>query len=183
MRNTFRLGDDVEGELAALPPDGHGLTFLPFVAGERAPGWAADARAVISGLALHHRPIDLLRAGLEAVAYRFALIHERMREAAPAVESFVASGGALLRSPAWMQIMADVFGRPVIASGEAEAASRGAALLGLEALGAIPRVEDVPSSFGTTFVPDPGRREKYREGLARHRALYDRLVAGKPASA
>src|SRR5579859_7267508 len=46
-RKTFRLGepDAVEKELAAMEPDAHGLTFLPFLAGERSPGWAEIGRA------------------------------------------------------------------------------------------------------------------------------------------
>ena len=50
----------------------------------------------------------------------------------------IASGGALLHSPAWTQIMADTLGRPVIASTEHEASCRGAALYALERIGAIP---------------------------------------------
>src|SRR6185436_17883458 len=61
LRETLALGDPdrIEAEVAALPPDGHGLTLLPFLAGERSPGWVAQARAAISGLSLATRPIEI----------------------------------------------------------------------------------------------------------------------------
>jgi gluconokinase len=178
LRETLRLGDPeaTERELAALPPDGHGLSVLPFLAGERSTGWVPTARAAVSGMSLSTRPIDILRAGLETVAYRFALVHELLAEACPAADEVVATGGALLHSPTWIQIMADVLGVPVRRSAEAEASSRGAALLALEALGILPTLADAPAGFGDTVEPDRERTARYRDGLARHRQLYDALI-------
>lgn len=176
VRRTFRLPEDAEGEIAAMSPDAHGLTFLPLLAGERSPGWAPDARGAIAGLRMATRPLDILRAALEAVACRFALIHRRLgigREA-------VASGGALLRSPAWMQILADALGIPVVASGESEASCRGAALLVLEALGEVAGLEDLPARPGRRFEPDPARRDMYARALERQERYY-RLLVSAPA--
>jgi gluconokinase len=178
LRDTLRLADPetVEAELAAMAPDAHGLTVLPFLAGERSTGWVAQARAAVVGLSLATRPLDVLRAGLETVAYRFALVHARLRQACPALRTVVATGGALLASPAWIRIMADVIGLPVTPSAEAEASSRGAALLALEALGALGSAEDAPAGLGEPVDPDPARHARYQAGLARHRALYDALI-------
>ena len=110
------------------------------------------------------------------MAYRFALIHARLQEACPDVRQVVATGGALVASPVWVGIMADVLGMPVTASAEAEASSRGAALLALEALGMLPSLEAVPAGLGPTVRPDPARHARYRDGLARHRQLYDVLI-------
>lgn len=179
LMQTLGLGpaSDVEREVAALEPDAHGLTVLPFIAGERSPGWAAEARAVFSGLNLGTRPIDLFRAGLESVALRFAALHELIREAAPEAREVVATGGALLGSPAWMQILADALGCPITASAEGEASSRGAALLALEALGMIPGLESVPARFGRTLEADPARHRKYAAALERQKRLYEAVVA------
>jgi gluconokinase len=122
------------------------------------------------------RPIDVLRAGLETVAYRFALIHAELREACPAIGEVIATGGALLASPAWTAMMADALGVPLTPSTEAEGSSRGAALLASEALGLIPSLDAVAASRGPTIPPDPSRHARYRAGLARHRALYDLLI-------
>ncbi|MBI3003165.1 MAG: gluconokinase [candidate division NC10 bacterium] len=179
LQETLRLGaqEEIERDLAALPPDGHGLTCLPFLAGERSPGWAARARGALVGLSLGTRPIEILQAALEAIAYRFALIRELLGQILPGSVEVIASGGALLRSPAWMQMMADVLGEPVTASGEPEASSRGAALLALEALGHLRDLAAAPAALGRTFAPEPAKHQRYREALKRHRALYEALVA------
>ncbi len=179
MRNSLRLGsaEDVEREVAGLEPDSHGLTFLPFLAGERSPGWSAEARASLTGLGLHTRPIHIFRAGLESVALRFAVLYELIGRTAPQAGEVVASGGALLGSPAWMQILADALGCPVTASAEAEASSRGASLLALEALGAVAGADSFPARFGRTFMPDPARHEIYLKALERQKRLYGVLVA------
>lgn len=67
LRQTLQLGEPAatEAALAALPPDGHGLTVLPFVAGERSPGWAGDVPASIHGMTLATTPLAILRASLE----------------------------------------------------------------------------------------------------------------------
>jgi gluconokinase len=178
MRATLQLDalPDLEKEIAAMAPDAHGLTMLPFLAGERSPGWAADARGAISGLSLSTHPTDILRAGLEAIAYRFALIHQRLDAVATAHADVVASGGALLGSPAWMGIMADVLGRRVVASGEREASSRGAALLALEALGLLPHIDAAHTAFSATYQPDTERHARYQQAIARQAGLYDLLV-------
>jgi gluconokinase len=121
LNEMLELPPNTEAELVKMEPTAHGLTFLPFIAGERAPGWHDHAQATITGLTLHSRPIDLLRAGLESVAYRFALIHQSIAPQLPEDHQIIASGSGLLSSPAWMLIMADVLNRPLIASAEREA--------------------------------------------------------------
>lgn len=181
LLETLRLTErpsDLEQALGSLEPDGHGLTLLPFIAGERSPGWAAEARVTITGLNLHTRPIDLLRAALESVALRFVVLHDLIRKAVPQVREVVATGGALLASPAWMQILADALGCPLAASTESEASSRGAALLALESLGLM-RVEEAGAGTGRVYEPDPGRHQRYRSALKRQIRLYEAVV-GKP---
>lgn len=178
MKQTLQLGqpEETERALEAMKPDGHGLTVLPLLAGERSPGWAGDARAAIIGLSLSTTPLDILRASLEAVAYRFALIAQGICNRADCTHRFIASGGGLLHSPAWMQIFADVLGRPVVASAEPEATSRGAALLALEALKLVPAVETVPAADGAVYQPNPAHQERYRAAIARQQHLYDLLI-------
>jgi gluconokinase len=182
LYDTLRLGppEEVERELAAMEPDVHGLTILPFLAGERSPGWATNAVGSVVGLRWHTRPIDIFRAGLEAVACRFALLHELLGLVLPEEHQLFATGGALLRSPAWLQIMADALGRPVVVTEELEASGRGAALLALEALGALPDLASVPVALGPTYHPNPARHARYRAAVARQRELYETLVVRDP---
>lgn len=167
---------ELEVELAAMEPDAHGLTVLPFLAGERCPGWRGDARAAIVGLSWSTRPAEIVRAGLEAVAYRFALIHELLADVLPAQHEVLATGGALLASRTWTQIIADVLGRPVLASREDEATSRGAALLAWKALGLLGELDATPPRVGSLFEPDPRRYQVYQAARERQAALYDRLI-------
>jgi gluconokinase len=87
----------------------------------------------------------------------------------------VASGGALLHSAAWTEMMAEALGRPVITCLEDEASSRGAALLALERLGAIGHVRDLPAATGAAFSPIDANHKIYEDALARQRRLYTKL--------
>ena len=178
MQRSLQLGDaaQIEATVSALLPDSHGLTILPFLAGERSPDWAGNVRATIHGLTTSTTPFEILRASMEAVAYRFALIQERICEKPECEHRLIASGGALLHSPAWMQIFADVLGRTVVASAEPEATSRGAALLALRSMGAIPSVESVPADDGAVYEPDAAHHATYQAAIARQRQLYDRVI-------
>jgi gluconokinase len=179
LRNTLRLPDPEETErlLSAMEPDSHGITFLPLLAGERGPGWADLANGTVSGLAMSSKPVEILRAAMEAVAFRFAIIAEIIETASPGEKEVVASGGGLLHSPTWTRIMADTLGRPVTLSGVREASSRGAALIALEALGG-PEIEAARAPLGETFKPDQSRHEIYRNALDRQRRLYDSVLGG-----
>jgi gluconokinase len=178
LRKTTRLPDTEEAErlVTQMRPDSHGLTFLPLLAGERGPGWADHAHGIIAGLSMATRPSQILRAALEGVALRFALIAEILDSAIPGERRVIATGGGLLGSRAWTQIMADALDKPITASAVEEASSRGAALLVLEAMGEIETLEGVEASLGETFEPDSERHEVYRSALARQHKLYDAAV-------
>ena len=166
--------ESLQAQLAALEPDAHGLTVLPFWSGERSIGWRAEARGGIFGLRQDTTNLDIIRAALEGIAYRFALIANDLDEIAPGA-AIVATGNALRSSPAWLRIITDVLGRPVLFGGAPEASIRGAALLALEAVGKIANIEAVPVLVDEVFEPDMQRHARYREGLARQQDLYERL--------
>ncbi len=178
LTETLKLRSlsEVEQALTKMEPDAHGLTILPFLAGERAPGWAGHARATIHGLSLATTPLEILRAGLEAVAYRIAIVFELLRQLLPSEPQIVASGGALLHSPSWLQIMADTLGRPVAVSEVQEASGRGAALLALEALGILKDLSEVPHFVGPVFDPNFKRHKRYLRAIERQKALYEKLI-------
>ncbi len=156
-----------EGSLLERDPDEHGLTFLPFLGGERSTGWNPDAKGAISGLTFDTTPLDLRQAALEGVAFRFAAIADLLPEA----EELIATGGALLADPEWIQVMADALARPVTASAVAEASLRGAAVAILERLG-----YQAPSApLGDVFHPREARAEAYRSARERQQRLYEEL--------
>ncbi len=182
LRETLRLPEPGETEalVSRMKPDAHGLTFLPLLAGERGPDWADEANGTVAGISMSTKPVEILRAAMEAVALRFALIAERLDEAFPEGaedRAIVASGGGIENSPAWAGMVADALGKPVTVSGVAEASSRGAALLAIEALGG-PKVEEFDAPLGETHEPDQERHEVYRGALERQKGLYEAVMRG-----
>ncbi len=181
LRETLQLppGDQLEKELADRQPAAHGLTVLPFVAGERAPGWKGSARASLVDFTLNTRPIDIVQAALEGIAYRFAIIYGRIKPyLGENKQQIIASGGGLLRSPAWLQIMADVLDQPIIALAEHELTSRGVALLALEELGLIDQPSARAAETGQTYLPNAERHQRHQAALARQIAVYGQLLGG-----
>ncbi len=180
-----RLLDSTPARLEAaakdLPPDGHGLTVLPFLAGERGPGYRADARGTIAGLGLGSSGAELHLAVLEAIAFRFASLDARLAGTAAEPIDVTASGGALAKSPLWTAIIAAALGRTIRHSTEGEASSRGAALLALTAAGVIGAPADVPPPASVAVVPDPHRVDAYRRAAVRQAALYATLLGRQAA--
>ena len=103
--------DEVEAEIETLEPDSHGLTFLPFLAGERSTGYHENAKGAILGLTQHTGAVEITQAAMESVAFRFAKIVENLEDFTK-LETIIASGGALRESPVWTQTIADVFSLP-----------------------------------------------------------------------
>jgi gluconokinase len=164
LEKTLRLHDPL---LEA--PHAHGLTFLPLLGGERSPGWNSHATGAVAGLAFDTTPADLYQAALEGIAYRLAEIAALL----PEVRTVVATGHALLASPDWIRLCADVLGRPTTASAVSEGSARGAAVYALERLGAHPD----PAPLGATYQPEPERTELHAAARERQRDLYQRLFS------
>jgi gluconokinase len=115
---------------AALPATASGITMLPFLAGERSPSWHDNATAVFLGLTQATTPADLLRAGMEAVAYRLAAIYDHLEPLAADDFQILVNGGAIVDSPPWLQIIADVLGHALIPGDPgSETTARGAAMM------------------------------------------------------
>ncbi|MDX1991368.1 MAG: gluconokinase [bacterium] len=178
-RRTFQveqLGalDDV---LLSRQADGHGLTMLPLLAGERSPGWRADAVGAVVGLRLSTTPLDLLQAAMESVALRLALVAGQLQPLSAVNVGVVASGGALTRSQAWIQMIADALNRPIAPAVEPEITARGTALLALQVLdGLDPALH--PPQLETAVQPRPEAVTRMQAALQRQIALYNTLYPG-----
>ena len=177
MKQTLQLPDPAETEkqIAAMSPGAHGLTMLPYFAGERSTGWRSDARAAIAGMGVATTPVHILRAALESVALQFRNIYDIMQGSIATPERIIASGGALLHSPAWTSMMADALSRPVLACLEPEATARGAALLALERMGVVGDLRAAPPRTGQVYEPVASHWAIYSDELQRQRVLYHRL--------
>lgn len=172
LLRTLRLTNDrIEEAMQGAVPAAHGLTFLPNLAGERSPGFAPHAVGAVAGLTSATTADDIALAGLESVAIQLAQIDRTLDEVLSGAKRLVASGTALLKSPAWMQMIADATGRPVAPARTKEASSRGAALFAAEWLGVDRRPAREPA-FGRVFMPRRPRANAYAEIEARQSALY-----------
>jgi xylulokinase len=178
------LRDVVGGDYARLTaeaaewgPGVDGLTFLPYLQGERTPHADPFARGAFVGLSLGHDRGALVRAVLEGVAYGLRDSLELLRGLGVRAETARASGGGA-RSDLWLRIVASVLGIPIERTAVEEGAAYGAALLGAvaagefadvgEAVGACVRVRDV-------VEPDPAWQAVYEERYPRFRELYPAL--------
>lgn len=160
--------DELTALAAKIDPDSHGLTMLPFLAGERAPSWDDSLDGALLGLTLATTTADVFRATLESTAYRFAAIHDDLMTYAERDYEIHANGGAILASPLWTQILADTLGAEIHAlDADAEASARGAAICALESLGVISTLDPDSPGVVRTYHPDRSRGVIYQR--ARHR--------------
>jgi gluconokinase len=169
LRRSLRIGPEADEALRLREPGEHGLVVLPLPGGERSPGWDAGARGAIAGLSYDTTPLDLFHATLEGIALRFGELADHL----PEVREVVVAGGSMARAAAWLQVLADALGLPVVRSGVDEASARGAAVLALERLGLRP----APAPVAERYEPRPERTEAYRALRERQRALYAATVA------
>ena len=159
-------------EASSVAPDGHGLTVLPLLAGERSPSWNDDASGIFAGITMATRPGHIYRAVLEATAYRFASIHEALIPLVEDEHDIYVNGAAALKSPLWLQIISDTLGRPLSAlDAEAEASARGVAIAALEAIGAIGSVRPETPAVDHTYTPTPDVTAVYRDAWTRQSRL------------
>ncbi|MCY4020063.1 MAG: FGGY-family carbohydrate kinase [Chloroflexi bacterium] len=161
----------LDAHLRAARPDQHRLTVLPLIAGERSPGWQADASGTIHGIRRSTSKLDIMQAQLEAVAIRLSMIFDQLKSEGSAV---IAGGGALGSSPAWPQMIADAFNAPIQLLAEDEITARGVALLLRNRLDGTALDAD-PPRISRVLQPNPEHAPIYEAARARQVDLYQRL--------
>ncbi len=160
--------------LSQLPADPTDLFVLPHFTTTGTPWLDTRALGAILGLRLTTRRTEVVKALLEGLEYEIALNQAFLAEAGIPIGMYKAIGGAA-KSHVWMQLKADVLGRPVMVLETTEAAAMGVALLGAKAAGMIDSATDAAERFartGRTFEPDARRSALYNERLAIYRELY-----------
>ncbi len=156
----------MDHEVRQSPPGARGLLFLPYLLGERSPRWNPQARGAFVGLTIRHKHADMLRAVLEGITFNLRVILEAFRGQGTSIEALRVIGGGA-RGAIWNEIMADIFGLPVLRlSLLEEATSMGAAVAGGVGVGLWKDFSQVEQmiQIEREALPDP-----------RHRHLYDEL--------
>ena len=169
--------EELIAEADAVPVGAEGLTFLPYLTGERTPHADSNARGVFVGLHSGHERGHMVRAVLEGVTFALRDSLELMRGlGVGATESVAVGGGA--RSAIWRQMQADVLGVPVVTVGPSGGAPYGAAILAAVGAGCFTTVEEACQAWIRPLdriSPRSGIADAYGEAYERYRGLYPRL--------
>lgn len=147
-----------------VSPGSDGLLFLPYLAGERAPLWNANAKGVFFGLALHHKKEHIIRSVMEGVILNLYTVMLALQEVIGIPKNIQATGG-FARSDLWKQMLADIFNQEVHIPESFESSCLGAVVLGMKAIGKIDDFSVVSEWVGTTNVhtPNPENVKLYEE--------------------
>lgn len=169
---------ELDPAAAQSPIGANALLFLPYLMGERSPYWNPLARGTFIGLTLSHNRGDLTRAVLEGVAMNLRIILEALTaQGVPIQRMRLIGGGA--QSLVWRQILADVFGIPVLIPDLlAEATAWGAAVAGGVGVGLFSGFDAARrhTQIAATIEPDRRAHERYAELYALFQQTYQALV-------
>ncbi len=160
-----------------LPESPTGLVVLPHFTTTGTPWLDPRALGAIFGLRLTTTRKEIVKAILEGIIYEIRLNAELLRASGVEIGLYKAIGGAA-RSPTWMQIAADILGRPVAITTVTEGAALGAALLGAKAAGVVKsmsEVEDIirrSARIERVLEPRPDHARRYDERFAVYKDLY-----------
>lgn len=168
--------DEINRQIAQVPPGANGVLFLPYLMGERSPWWDAQAKGAFLGLGQETTHSDMLRAVMEGVCMNLGLILRVFREKRGFTSLRIIGGGA--KEPVWRQMLADVLNVRVeklnlleegCSLGAAMAAGIGAGVFsGVSAIDRFLRVDSVSE-------PDPARVAQYDQLIVRFQEAYERL--------
>jgi xylulokinase len=164
-------------EAESVPIGAGGVTFLPYLQGERTPHRDASARGAFVGLSLAHGRAHLTRAVVEGICFGLRDSLSILRGLGLPVESLLLTGGGA-QSPFVRRIQSEVYGVPVVRVNREEGPAFGAALLAAVGIGAY---ADLAAAGRATLKrlpperPKPEAHRAYDEPYARYQALYPAL--------
>ena len=157
MQAAIGLGKDpyflMDQQAARVPIGANRLLFLPYLMGERSPLLDPDARGVFFGLSGMHTRQDMLRAVMEGVIYSLRDCLDVLREMGVPFGQMLATGGGGT-SPLWRQMMADLYGCPVVTVDNKEGPALGAAILAGVGTGIY---ASVPTACQKLLCPNPAQ--------------------------
>lgn len=169
VETAKRLGVDPYDVLTKIAsrvkPGADGLIFHPYLAGERAPLWNADARGSFFGLTLSHKKEHMIRAALEGVLYNLYTVYLALIEVMKETPNEIKATGGFAKSEIWRQMMADIFDTQLSVPESYESSCLGACVLGMKALGEIDDFSIIEQMVGTTHEhqPDPNTVDIYQQ--------------------
>jgi gluconokinase len=161
--------------LASETPAGaDGLYFLPLFGGDRCPHYRPDARGAMLGLTFSHGRRHMVRALMEGLAYHLYSVYRML---APNTEPELIVTGGILKSPVWLSIVSDLFGKVLYLPGVQEATAWGGVLIGLRAIGVLKSMDEVAGYIKTNGMQEPNALNKtvYRHLITEYDEIYAKI--------
>lgn len=179
LQKEFSSADQFEGfiaEVCDVPAGSDGLIFLPYIYGERAPVWDAEARGIFFGVSAAHTRAHFMRAIMEGISFALKELLFIMEETVAPITNIYASGG-FIRSKKWICLLADVLGKKISVTHAEDSSAAGAAMLGMMALGIADNLHDMKTFFSEKefFEPDIKDEKVYMSNFAVYSNLYSKF--------
>jgi gluconokinase len=150
-------------EVANVPAGSDGLLFLPYLLGERAPIWNANARGAYFGLNIKHERRHFIRATIEGILYEIYSIGKTLGEQR-SINS-LSVNGSFGTIPFCSQLIADIFNKPVQVRQQFHSISFGAWLLSATEMGIYKSLDDAaqPVELPNVFKPNKQHHAVYAD--------------------
>lgn len=166
FRNAFDIEscmEDLVIDAARIPAGSDGLLFLPYLLGERAPIWNANARGVYFGLNIKHERGHFIRATIEGILYEIYSIGKTLEE--HQTINSISVNGSFASIPFCTQLIADIFNKPVSISKNSNSVSRGAFLLSATEMGIYKNLDEAARSvvLPDTYKPNKQAHTVYKK--------------------
>ncbi len=163
------------GEIADVEKGADGLLFLPYILGERAPVWDAEAKGAFIGIRSLHTIRHFMRAVVEGVCFSLLQVLDSIEKQSP-VEVIYATGG-FTQSALWLQLLSDILNKKICVLNTVDASAMGAIYMGMRVKNVIREWDDL-KRFSVTqkeFIPSGDREEIYENHIRIFSNLYDKL--------
>ncbi|MDR3191179.1 MAG: gluconokinase [Lactobacillaceae bacterium] len=159
--DSYDLLTEIAGK---IPAGANGLLFHPYLGGERAPIWDANARGSFFGITHQHTRAHMIRAVLEGIIFNIYMVSLALEEVVGDLTSIQATGG-FARSPLWRQMMADIFEQGVTVPKAFESGALAATVMAQKALGLVDSLDVIADMVGEaqTYEPNPANYATYRD--------------------
>ena len=174
FKRAYDLDDCLESliaDAAKVAPGSAGLIFLPYLQGERAPIWNANAKGVYFGINIKHEKQHFVRSTIEGILYAIYSIGKTLEEHR-SIESLCVNG-RFASSPFWTKLIADIFNKPVNTHFKKDSVALGAFLLSATQAGIFKDLDEAAQTIKLpdTFTPDKHVNQVYMK----HYAIYERI--------
>ena len=167
-RNVYEL------LIEEMSPEANDLFMLPYFAGAATPYMDYRSKGALVGMTLETTKPDIVRALLEGITFESMVNVEHLEHAGVSIRELVATGG-LASSRPFLQMKADMMGRPIHTIASDQAGTMGVAMLAGVAAGIYGSVEEAVAAIvkkGDTFEPNPERRKRYLDKYETYKRIY-----------